>query len=266
MTTFKSKDDESIEYLYKYRSLDGKNKEYVKRTFLNNEVYLSVPDDFNDPFEARPQYSFKASTLAKEKYFKGVAQRNFPDKCADKKKLKQFIKNGFARTSKIRDDLINGFTKELTTQAGIYSMTEDHKNLLMWSHYANSHKGICLKFRATSYTKFFGESLQVNYQHEYPKINFIKHSSNEKLQLSLLTKSKEWAYEKEWRMLKPEEGRQIHLFPPEHLVGVILGCKIDPNDRSDIIAWIKESKKSITVQQAKLDKASFAIQMVDVEI
>ena len=47
------------------------------------------------------------------------------------------------------NDLIVSREKLLKTKKdtlGILSLTTDNKNLLMWSHYTNNHKGYCLEF------------------------------------------------------------------------------------------------------------------------
>src|SRR5438552_16837184 len=38
------------EHLYKYRTLDGPGRLYAERLLVHNEVYLSSPRSFNDPF------------------------------------------------------------------------------------------------------------------------------------------------------------------------------------------------------------------------
>ena len=53
--------------IYKYRSW---NKEFHRNILLKNEVYMSSPNDFNDPFDCRiPKNHFLIDTPEKiEKY------------------------------------------------------------------------------------------------------------------------------------------------------------------------------------------------------
>lgn len=45
----------------------------------------------------------------------------------------------------IKQDLIHRITERLKG-VGVFSVTEVNDNLLMWSHYANQHRGAALKF------------------------------------------------------------------------------------------------------------------------
>ena len=59
---------------------------------------------------------------------------------------------------------------------GICSFSKARKNQLMWSHYADEHKGICIGFKEEylreSGVKFFGTN--VEYQDNYPFDDIIK--------------------------------------------------------------------------------------------
>jgi hypothetical protein len=43
--------------LYKYRSLAGKDREYVRATILGGTIRLTNPSSFNDPFDCAPAFS-----------------------------------------------------------------------------------------------------------------------------------------------------------------------------------------------------------------
>lgn len=61
----------------------------------------------------------------------------------------------------------------LSQQIGILCLSEKPDDILMFSHYAKHHTGICLKFEATDDTEFFGAAQQVNYRSEYPVVDFL---------------------------------------------------------------------------------------------
>ncbi|MGT2429382.1 DUF2971 domain-containing protein [Cupriavidus basilensis] len=69
----------------------------------------------------------------------------------------------------------------------------------MWAHYADSHKGICLEFDATSV--FMAHAQEVKYSGERAAINFTD-SKDAMLEKALLTKSDHWSYESEWRLIR----------------------------------------------------------------
>ena len=45
----------SHEKLYKFKSLRGGSKKYVVDIFKNSRIYLSTPDEFNDPLDCARQ-------------------------------------------------------------------------------------------------------------------------------------------------------------------------------------------------------------------
>jgi len=49
----------------------------------------------------------------------------------------------------------------------LYCLTPDPCSTLMWSHYADNHRGICLEFDTTN--PLFSDALEVAYRSEYPR-------------------------------------------------------------------------------------------------
>jgi hypothetical protein len=79
------------------------------------------------------------------------------------------------------------------TQDGVFCLTEDPLNLLMWSHYASEHKGLVVGFDTSNY--FFRQDLyKVTYKNQ--RIGDI---TDKEL---LTTKSNDWMYEKEFRLIR----------------------------------------------------------------
>jgi hypothetical protein len=110
---------------------------------------------------------------------------------------------------------------------GIFCLTEDPDNQLMWVHYAEQHKGFVLGF-ATS-NDFFSEHgvipSKVKYVSAPPQ---VPSSSLPPVELSLI-KSDAWAYEKEWRCVRQfgnEESRDVY-FDASLLTEVIIGSRME---------------------------------------
>ncbi len=90
---------------------------------------------------------------------------------------------------------------------GIVSLTETKDNLLMWSHYAEKHKGYIVEFDstheffnakyATLSNPYSGKTQRVLYRKE--RLNEVKNQFME----PYFHKSDEWVYEKEHRLLLP---------------------------------------------------------------
>jgi len=149
--------------------------------------------------------------------------------------------------------------QDTVNNIGVLSLSATKSNILLWSHYAAGHTGICLKFIATSSTDFFGSSLPVKYSPKYPDIDILKTSPEDQVEAFLFTKAIDWKYEKEWRIIHHEKGPGDRKFPKEFLVEVIFGAGIDPKDRSAIAEWVKDRDPPIKLSQALLADRSFSL-------
>ena len=119
--------------------------------------------------------------------------------------------------------------------------TTDPTNTLMWSHYADSHKGVCVGYKLNLLSQFVHEEQPLrNYRIRYssvPPLSLISgpNSQDTILHLArdiLMTKSSDWAYEKEHRFWAaiPEmskAGGGIIDVGVEAVVDVIFGAKVD---------------------------------------
>ena len=113
----------------------------------------------------------------------------------------------------------------------------------MWSHYADKHQGVCLKFDVLADTDIFfaggskpiGLISNVDYSNKYPQLNaynaLVVKGITRKLPFS---KSNDWIYEKEFRIISDElEGIPLGIpFNKEALIEVNFGCRIDELEKS----------------------------------
>jgi hypothetical protein len=112
-------------------------------------------------------------------------------------------------SARCKDD---GFNKELNrfssdlkfNDVGVISFTENHNNLLMWSHYADQHKGVVIEFDYKRLEAFFNERFSMDNAIERVLYNRERSPSLHDdicIKDFLLTKSDDWLYEKEHRVL-----------------------------------------------------------------
>ncbi|QYK13918.1 DUF2971 domain-containing protein [Shewanella rhizosphaerae] len=89
-------------------------------------------------------------------------------------------------------------------EVGVISFTENYNNLLMWSHYANEHKGIVIEFDYEKLNYYFNYKLSSSNTIErvlYNRERFSPLQNEICVKDLLLTKSDDWIYEKEHRIL-----------------------------------------------------------------
>ena len=87
-------------------------------------------------------------------------------------------------------------------------------NLLMWAHYANSHKGFCIGYKFEDIINKFGINiLPVIYSEEYSVIRSYKmfEDYDEFFLDEWRSKSIEWSYEKEWRLVGDYQKQAVKI-------------------------------------------------------
>ncbi len=202
--------------VYKYRNW----LEPLHRNVLfKNELYLSSPKDFNDPFDCRIPANFYLldDDSKKEKYISRIINNNrdtflqqghsldtLYSQCMTR--LKENIKEEQAKNEK------NHFEQQ-DERYGIISFGTRWSINLMWAHYANCHSGFCVGFKEPymSSGKIGGMGGQVSYPKEFPKVDpNEEYINDEEFMKSVFrethTKEKRWGYEKEYRVVKYFEG------------------------------------------------------------
>jgi hypothetical protein len=166
---------------------------------------------------------------------------------------------------------------------GIFSLTEKPDNLLMWSHYADSHEGFVIGFDTTN--PYFDQRKgphdefrylrKVEYRYQRPQISLTELTGIE----VFLVKSSDWAYEHEWRIIRaipeadeviPGKLYPIYLFrfPANAVIEVILGSRMSQDCRDAISHIVLKSGQfdNVRVLQAVPDEKEFRIVFQDLHI
>jgi hypothetical protein len=253
--------DADIRYLYKYRSLSGRSAEFVERLLLHDELYFPQPLEFNDPFDCCPVASLDVTEDQFTNYLDGLYKRMAPrlTRADRRRKVSDVLRDFRNHKSKMAIDVTNKVMAEAVNSAGVLSLSAKPDHVLMWSHYADSHRGICIRFQASSTTPFFGRAQRVIYQPDRPVLNVILDSRDARAEKALLTKADFWSYEEEWRIVEHEAGPGTHRFPASLLDAVILGARIALDDKERVLGLIRRRKTKAKILQAQIDAKKFRL-------
>ncbi len=159
---------------------------------------------------------------------------------------------------------------------GIFSLSANDSHILNWSHYSDSHKGFCIGFDSLTLLNFsfsFTNKNQkrltmfkVKYSEKYPELNPYKMKRIEWAEAQLLTKSKVWEYENEYRMILQEGANAKIILPDETIRRVIIGCQIKQADFDNLISIIKKRTGKISVFKAETSQDEFKLQFSRVHV
>ena len=162
------------------------------------------------------------------------------------------------------DEMDSKLAEKMKTLFLVGCLCTSYKNRLMWSHYADSHKGFCIEY---DFSEPEDEILQklplpVVYSEKRPSVPWKAAIDNSEenmeeayaeIMMGLLTKDKEWEYENEWRILIGGTEDSELVMPKVSCI--YLGASIEKENRDKVIAIAKE--RNIPVKQMKVDRGAY---------
>jgi len=237
---------------YKYRSCGQRTWELL----INRSIYFARASQLNDPLDS--------SISIRQEYerAKSVIQR-LDDHPEGRKSFLFFLLDSHDfRDPKTDEKLgLNGALERFVQSVGIFSLSKTARDALLWSHYADGHRGVCFGFETDELdienvfindhveyrdtppfqdiflelTEELGEFVRPWDGHKYPAAQgdeFYTKQLSKLMTGNLLVKSTKWEYEQEYRLVSNDTG--LHPFPPGALKEIIVGSKISDDDFSTI--------------------------------
>ncbi len=226
------------------------NAERAIGILKNQQLWFSKPEKFNDPFDCNINLiDFEPNEDQIKMVINDKLRGNRKDKREEIRKNK---KNAY----RIKKQFVEQ-SNEMFQNSGVCCFSERKDNILLWGHYADNHKGICLKF-SNEISNIATIAAKVKYKDKYEKASFFNEKGNAVYHL-IFTKSKDWAYEKEIRLIRILDYGKTN-FQIEHLCEIIFGCKTEKS----VITRMKKlvaglEMKHIKFTQAKQTKSSFEL-------
>lgn len=224
--------------IYKYTRIN----ENLKSSLRESYIWFSKSDSLNDPFDlAYPPGVHKEITtqrmvvLLNQMREKG---KKMKDKLPDGIDVDGAIDNMINYIgSKEYDDFFETRREQIIEKIpfAVCCFTEEYNNMLMWSHYADNHKGVCMMYYLQEDPELFKVLAKVVYSGKLPLTNDIQYDTV----ISLLTKSPEWHYEREWRILQLTSGKAS--INRACLKGIRFGCNTKDETIQDVINTCNES-------------------------
>jgi hypothetical protein len=260
----------------------------TRLTYFENELLrFTQPGDLNDPYECRPviedetiknliagakvERLSKMSSSMSRKERRMLARRNaIKAPLLSDAELRNNIEQWRQRFHKESEEYAN-------EHIGIFSLSRRWNSSLMWSHYSESHTGICLGFdRLHPYftkggvkTNQYTPLIPVTYSEKRIWVS-LKDTSFQRSIDAVSTKSSDWAYEEEERLvsvlrlasLKQDREGALPIFlfkvPHEALTEIIVGIK---SDHATTHAALSVAEKlGIPVYKCKVSNASFDLE------
>jgi hypothetical protein len=238
-----------INRLYKYIHFDGNLDSSIqhdrKKSFENGEIWYSKAINLNDPYDCRPIITIDneqipeiiknlsndeiryLGTKIKFDTIEELLQKIITPqkiKYIDRTENQYFIRFFFK-------SYIYQFQLAKIANVGVLSLSEDNRNILMWTHYAKNHSGICLGIERNKKNLLGSiKTRKIRYLKHRPRVSLLEtmHEKYGKLEEMLFRKSRHWMHEKEWRNCKAE-GNKTYQYPGQ-LIEIIYGVNFPPKN------------------------------------
>ena len=241
--------------LFKYLSFSDKLLEQL----CYDQVYYADPASFNDPLDCLPVVETDLLNAELESLLAQlVVNRSAKEIDAALKRLRLRGDNATSRRNKltesearemlgeinynatgpevedaaayIRGNLRFAIERELrkTHETGVLCLSSKFDSPLMWSHYANQHRGVCIEYDVSELTDQVLHKVSYGESHKILASQIRDWVFQDNLtarkaiyNACLLTKSREWVYENEWRLL----GQVGWQESPMKLKSIIFGIR-----------------------------------------
>lgn len=259
----------------------------------NHVVWLSDPLSFNDPFDCSVAFdgnlivnemaikdlSFIVNTLNtfSEEEISNETKKEILSSSKPVDELINVISNllgqqALGALKNMLDDLhysgVNDFNQRYKSKLKVSCFSDSNKSLLMWGHYSNKHQGFCIEYDLGTIDdkeNFKKYLFPVKYTHklidltQYYIDNVINKKNIDKQRLieSVLYKSKDWAYEKEWRIVVNQAEyveNQINTPKPK---AIYIGAKVNFDNKNLLIDISK--KLAIPIFEMQIDSYEYKL-------
>lgn len=258
------------QYFYKFTTA-----ETAKKILITQSVRYSSPLLFNDPFDSVRVLQMPASYSEIQKAISEEAANMIEDNvqpssvivpemklilslanlftAKERKILIDELKRPY-NTNKLKYQALKDLQAEWTRmipKSRIFCISEVNDSPVMWAHYANNYKGVVVQFECIDiYESPLLLAEKVNYSDEFPLLGTLdfwrkeitgqtKFDYNQTFKELELSKTTEWSYEKEWRVIsfekKSESLYSDYKIHPREISGIYFGINISEEDRQDII-------------------------------
>lgn len=249
-------------YFYKYRGFSATTPEAEAEIdyLFKRSIAFASRVTFNDLFDSKVKFI----TPMLYEYEQLKARMPIDVKQVLKRPIERDFFGFFERFKTDIDTRLDGYQ--------FYCVSSKCDNHLMWSHYANSHNGICIELNSE-----FVPAEIIYYQEHIPAFE-LKYLLMERAGLMsgndvgimlwkmLRTKLTDWHYEHEYRLMLNAEFRKtiqvisedkektIVQLPPEAINAVIFGFRCSPEHRRYIMEHNPNAViyKEMTIQDYRL--------------
>jgi hypothetical protein len=219
----------------------------------DKKLYFSDPITFNDPWDCKPWFDYRPML---EDPVKRQELVSFLRTLVSHEMLvhpfRSLYDQGILTDDERLRQEVEIYSRGLAEQIRkmrVYCLSTEPLSTLMWSHYSQNHHGLCLEFDKNN--PLIEKARPIRYRDTYPE--WTPQGVMEDPLALLLTKAKEWVYEREFRIMGSPtsgpaklDGEYVPL-PEGALTAIIIGC--ESTKQSEIIDMVNRYDPGLTIKR-----------------
>ena len=236
---------------FKYRPIDKR----LLESLIHSSIYFSHRAQLNDPFDCNVDI-----VRALDHAVEGGS-------CKSTVLLQQFR----------RDEVVHRKFSKNVAALGVGSFSLTNSETLLWSHYANDHKGAVMRYSfpmdfLDDEENILGVSM-VSYKpnaiSDWLVENAYLYEENHQefitglLKKVLMSKAPAWSYEQEARIVRPESG--LFEVPRSTLTHVIFGLQTSKQDENLVRAVMEKYYDGVGFGRAARTSDDFGIEIIEIQ-
>lgn len=227
------------------------------KALIKGELWFGKPHNLNDPFESKFNLIFEGQlpddNFLKDYYIKELGINHA---------LIERIQRNKINVNFLLRDIEKSTQNKIMSDVGICSFSLIYNDTKMWSHYADSHKGICLVFDRGILDASLGININhqaIEYCKELPEVKVIAKKSQlrlkgDNLQRIINCKLTEWESEQELRYstrFYNSNARRAIPYDQKALQGIIFGENINNDDAGTLFHLLHKNKEIFWAKATK---------------
>lgn len=286
------------ETIYKYRAFNF----FTLDSLCNDTLYFASPEDFNDPMDCKPtlecdssaaelrkllaemiraRESYRAARYIRTVRLKEELVRHYIKKHAESQVKKELSSIAYCATDPeyaegpevaelhlltegIRNELLRAYIR------GVCCFSSTYDSPLLWSHYGDQHKGICVGYSLDRKPKpelhkvVYGGERSIRTSIILRALIDEDESAGKELDRSvLLRKARDWSYEEEWRIVDTQGSQDSPLLLKE----ITFGLRCQSSVKHSVISSLSRRDKPVAFYEIRevINRYSLRRHLVDVD-
>lgn len=259
----------------------------IQKLIEENLIRVTSSVEINDVTDCNPHFvdDLKINTL--RNYYRHLAtasenlsvRRDFAKRFPNEKAIRQIKRV----TKKDRELFANTIGNSIRT-TGFISFAQSGLNQLLWSHYAESHSGICVEFETKSKKEnpkviedfpitAFTTPIEYSDRRAIVRLDEnLPRTSHEALRDATLMKSKIWEYEQEWRFITHASDSRIYRkgelidIGPKSIKSISFGIRSSQETKNIIKEFLLQKNHAVTTFQISMQNASYDLRRKKISI